>query len=433
MFARTRFMKPILFSLVLMGLVLRIFLTLHYVDLANPQLWEFGQIARNFVNTGVYSYNNPGVATAFMPPGFVLIIAFFYKIFGVGIAAHCGIAIVLWVFEISVPLLLGWMVSKVWDKTAGIVALLIALYWPMFLIMSGRLHSIPVNVALLILACGIMFSNKPTLPVKAVLVGLVLGLYANFRFDACMFLIPFGYYVFREKIGVSWPVVSKLRIVVAMFACFLLGAAPWLMRNYKVFGEFTLGTTRGHTLLIGHNANATGTTCPHWDPNRKNANELISLPTGVDPHETVFETPQDELRADKHNVKEAIKFARNNLGREVELAFYKAYYFLIADFTHPIGRRIVVWLPSLVALVLGAYFFIRGGLRDSRQQTLWLVFLVQLGITVAFCVLPRRRMLVDFVPLAFFAAWLGSLLSSLLPYFFPPLFRGETSPGVVRK
>ncbi len=82
----------------------------------------------------------------------------------------------------------------------------------------------------------------------------------------------------------------------------------------------------------------------------------------------------------------------------------------MADFTHPVQRRWVVWLPSLLALVLGFAWWLRRGALDPRQQTLWLVFAVNAALAMIFFVLPRYRMAVEFVPVLFLASWLASRL-----------------------
>ncbi|KKL20599.1 hypothetical protein LCGC14_2453840, partial [marine sediment metagenome] len=302
-------------------------------------------------------------------------------------------------------------VSKVWDTKTAIIALILGLFWPMFLIMSGRLCNIPIYVALLILACGVMFSRKPPLLARGILVGLILGLYASFRFEGVVFFAPFAYYVFREKSEPSSSLVKKCTVVAAMFSCVLLLISPWLIRNYMVFGTVTPGTSGGYALLRGHHENATGSGAPYWDPNCPYSDPLTNLTAPVPTSELSnrsrdYPTPQLELRADKWQRATATDFIMNNPRREVMLTFNKAYLFVVADSTHPVGRRIVVWGPSLCALLLGLYFFITRGKHDIRQHTLWLLFLLQLSLSLVFFVLLRYRMAVDFVPVAFLAAYL---------------------------
>jgi hypothetical protein len=93
------------------------------------------------------------------------------------------------------------------------------------------------------------------------------------------------------------------------------------------------------------------------------------------------------------------------------LAARKVFYFLTVDWTHPVSRVYAIWVPSFLALVVGFVDWVRCGRRDPRQSFLWLLFGTQMGIAVIFFVLPRYRMVVDFVPLVFLAGWIANFLT----------------------
>jgi hypothetical protein len=105
---------------------------------------------------------------------------------------------------------------------------------------------------------------------------------------------------------------------------------------------------------------------------------------------------------------QAIEWIKANPEKELRLIGIKLYYFLVTDFTHPAARSLLVWPISLAALILGFYYWLRTGLRDPRQQVLWMLFGIQLVLCIAFIVLPRYRVAVESVPLLFFAAWLAN-------------------------
>ncbi len=392
----------------LIAVALRALITIKYANLSNPTLWEFGIIAKNLIETGTYSYRVGGVTSAIMPPGYPLIIAFFYKVFGVGIAAHAALAFLLLCFEIGICILIWRVASQIWNRNVGAVAFLISLFWPHFLLMSGRLHPVPIYTALLIFACGVLFSNKLSVIAKACLCGVILGLYANFRFDAIPLMLPFVYYLVRIGIpGKNTRLVRSFAVSVLVI-CFLIPLTPWLARNHAVFGEFLLSTSGGYNLHRGHHEKATGAGRDAWPAGKLDPDAPTGVPQGKILESLNYDSPEDELIADRWHGSEAYSYIAGHPKREVRLALTKLYYFLVADFTHPVERLWLIWVPSLLALVIGFGFWIRCGAKDIRQQVLWLLFVIQMGISVIFYVLPRYRMVVDFIPLVFFSACIFS-------------------------
>lgn len=85
--------------LIVSGCALRFVLSFWYIDFSDPKLWEFGVIARNLVETGVYSYLGPGTPSAFIPPAYPLVIGLMYKVFGLSTTAHILLGILLLIFE----------------------------------------------------------------------------------------------------------------------------------------------------------------------------------------------------------------------------------------------------------------------------------------------------------------------------------------------
>jgi hypothetical protein len=401
-------------SLILLAAIfacaLRAVLLARFANPSSPELWEFGTIARNLVETGVYSFHVPGVPSAYMPPGYPLLIAGLYATLGIGPAAHYALGALLLAFECLVPLLVGLLALRLWGAAAGRTAFVLSLYWPQFLLLSGRYHSLPISLALLLLALGALWSERWSLARRAAVCGLLLGLYGLFRMELAAILAPFLYGLWREGAALPGGPVPRARRLGAALLCVACCAAvvsPWIVRNRVVFGRFVLGTSGGYNLLRGHNENATGggRNLP-GDEER----DILEIPPRIKALEPDFRGSGDELVADALYRREALAYIRANPGREASLAAIKGFFFLVADFTHPIQRRWVVWLPSLLALVLGFAWWLRRGALDPRQQTLWLVFAVNAALAMIFFVLPRYRMAVEFVPVLFLASWLASRL-----------------------
>lgn len=390
--------------------MLRIFLTYHYIDLHHAKLWEFGVIARNLYQTGSYPFRVPGVSSGYMPPAYPVFIALAYKAFGIGLSAHVTVAVVLLIFEMAIPFLVGWIACTIWDWKVSAVAFLLSLFWPLFVIMSGRLHCIPMYAAFLIGAYGVLFSGRPFGVWKFMLCGFLLGVYANFRYEAILFLIPIIYYIVRLKAPPARSGVNKLKAVLLLLVSFTILIAPWVIRNYRVFGHFVFSTSGGYNLLRGHHEGATGTGRDPWPAAKIDPDAATPIPAMAPLQDLQYKSVEDELIADRFCAQRAVSYMIHNPKREVELLFRKAFYFLVADFTHPVMRLWPIWVPSLLSLIAGFFFWVRFGMSDIRQQALWLLFAMQLLLSVMVFVLLRYRMVVDFVPLLFFSALLARYL-----------------------
>ena len=396
----------------------RIGLRIHFTDFRARELWEFGEIARNLVQTGTFTYRSNGVPSAFMPPAYPLYIAFLYQIFGVGQVAHVVLAGTLLFFELALPILVGYLAAGIWGRTTGFVAFLLALFWPQFLVMSGRLTNVPIYTSLLLLACVLVLSNSIPLRRRALFGGFLLGAFGLFRFEACAFLVPFGFVLLRhngaassQRRGIGWR--HRLGILSVFLGAFVTPLLPWIARNYAVFGQVVLSTSGGYNLRRGHHARATGTAREHYAAENTLTESTVGgtpVPGAEAMARVVERTPGDVLRVDRFFRDEALRFIAANPAKEASLVVRKLFFFLVADFTHPVSRVFPIWGASLAALVVGLVCWLRNGIRDPRQQFLWLVFATQACLAVVFFVVPRYRMGVEFVPLVFFAAALAPLV-----------------------
>ncbi len=415
---REKWMRAAYVMLVVAAVGLRALLRITQNQLEAPVLWEFGEIAINLVETGVFAYRLPGVPTAYLPPAFPILIAGLYKVLGISFAAHVVLALLLWLGELSVCFLIGRIGQLLWSPRVGWIAFVVALVWPNFLIMSGRLHDISIYMALLLLAFNIMLTTRFSPLQRALLTGAVMGVFGLFRFEAFGLLVPFAYYLAFHSEETQVPLNQawgkRVLLVAALGITFMLPVAPWLVRNFLVFDEPLLSTGSGYNLVRGHHERATGSGRNPWP-----SNTGTRVSESVETEALTSRDPRDEMLRDDFYREQAIDYLLTHPRDEVRLTVMKLYYFLVADFTHPYARLFPIWGPSLLALVLGFYFWIQTGLRVPEQQIFWMLFGLQTCLIVIVFVLPRYRMLVDFIPVLFMSAWLGtgapgSLLSAKL-------------------
>ncbi len=401
-------------ALVVLGLGVRAILRATQIDMAAPELWEFDDIAENLLETGVYSFRTPGVPTAYMPPAFPLLITGLYALLGVGAAAHTALAAILWLGDVVHCALVGWLAARLFGARAGLLAWSVALWWPNFVMWSGRLHDISIYTPLFVLAFGLLFVDRWSATRRAVAAGLVMGIFGLFRFEAAGFLIPFVLYLAfaTPETRFSWAERThgwgrRVVVVGLLVATFALPLLPWLVRTNAVWGRPMLSSVSGYALLRGHHEGATGSGRDPWPSNRG-----TPVPSSPEIDALRFEDPQDELTRDAWYRDYAVNYILENPLHELQLLGAKLLYFLVTDFTHPYARMPFVWIPSLIALLAGLAFFVRQGVRVPEQQVLWLVFLLQIGVVVLLFVLPRYRQMVDFVPVVFLAGW-GAQLAML--------------------
>ena len=403
-----------------LGLLARLLLALFFIDLESPTLWEFGRIAENLAATGVYAYYNPHVPTAYIPPGYPVAIAHLYGSFGTGVLAHGVLLAWMLASALIIPLLCGLVARELWGARAGGLALILALFWPRFLLMSGRLHDVPFTTMLMLLACWLSVARSPAIVWRSIGLAVVVGLLANFRFETPLFLLPWLWALHhtRDSIGDAdaggrsrkRPLLrTGLAPVGIVVLGYTMGVAPWVHRNLDAFGTPLLGTSGGFNLLRGHHALASGTGRDPWPAAKLDPNRPTPIPSSPYLESLNYDNPQDEVLADRWYRELALRHMKEHPAREAKLLARKLFYFLVVDTTHPADRLIPMWLPSLAALALGLRHWLRRGRRDRRQTLLWMVFGVQLLLVLATFMLPRYRMCVEFVPLVFAAGALNAL------------------------
>ncbi len=399
-------MRSAFIALIVLGVVVRVALRLFFIDLESPELWEYSDIAENIIATGVFSLKTPGAASAFMPPFYPFFIAGIYLIFGTGYAAHLILALVLWATELLIAFLMGWLACRIWNPRAGQFALLISLFWPMLLLTSGRMLNVPIIAVLPMVSIAVMLSDLDRWK-RILIIGLAMGLLWTNRFETPLFMLPLAYYFFfhdRDPATGRLPPLSTRVVAVGTLALILIAIiTPWIVRNNSIYGQPLLSTEGGYHFRRGHHEGATGAGRDPWPSNRGTIMEA----TPPEALKGMEGAPQGELLASAYHREKALAWIEANPGREVQLIGTKLFYFLVSDFTHPIARRSLVWVPSMLALVLGLYHWIRTGLRDPAQQVIWMTFGIQTALCATFIVLPRYRIAVEFVPILFFSAWLA--------------------------
>ncbi len=396
--------RPVVIATVALGALLRLFVKVRYASPLEPNLWEFGVIAENLLNRGTFAFFSPTAPTAYMPPGYPILIYLVYTTLGVGPSAHAVLGGILLAASLALALLIGWIARRIWGDLTGFIALALALFWPHLVLMSGRYHSLPISTALLVGAIAIMMRDDLPAMRRAWLSGLLLGLHMTMRFEGALMLLPLGYLLLRTMDG-PWSRRAVLGAI--LVATSILPIAPWVMRNAVVFNAPVLSTSAGFNLARGHNRATLGT-------GRNEAGNWAELPFDPPVALDEIDEPADEIARDRYFRDAVAEYALEHPAREIELALRKAYYFVVADFTHPVDKRWLVWIPTFLALAIGLVFWLKRQRGSPRKAALWMVYALQLATCIVVFVQPRYRMAVAFVPILFFAAWIGTVATPWL-------------------
>ena len=201
----------------------------------------------------------------------------YIKLFGVGYAAHFVLAVFLWAMEFAIPFVIGWLGVQIWNLRVGQFAFIMALFWPMLLLTSGRLLNVPVYTLLPFLSIAILFSNMQ-LWKRVVLIGLIMGLLWNNRFETPLFMLPFAYYLFffdKDRVTGKLPsFATRVFAVTALALIFTACITPWVVRNAGIYGKPLLSTEGGFHFRRGHHEGATGSGRDPWPANQGTEMEI---------------------------------------------------------------------------------------------------------------------------------------------------------------
>ena len=255
-------------------------------------------------------YSVHGIRTAYWPAGYPLFLGGLFYLFGpvqfLGKLAN----IVLYSATIWMSYLLAKNVFH--SERAGRVAVCLLAFYPNQTAFVSLLSTEILFQCLLLLG-AVLFVFAQGRPAWIALSGAVWGLATLTKTQAAFVPIIF-------LLVFLWGKRAMLKAGILVYTAVLLTCAPWLVRNYLIFGKPLLSTNGGIVLMIGNNPYATGRQI--WD---ENIRSLLG-----------------ELGADETEL-----FDGRELARE-ERAKHVASDYIIH---HP-GKVLLLWPKKLVATYL---------------------------------------------------------------------------------
>jgi 4-amino-4-deoxy-L-arabinose transferase-like glycosyltransferase len=249
--------------------------------------------------------------TAQWPPGYPLLLAGFYKLFGHSVL----LAKLLNVLAGGVACTLIYAVAaKVFNRRVGLLAALILALFPGSIYFSTLLLTESIFTALvallLLLVLMWVLERRDVSPVRAFLLGVLFGAAALFRAEAPVLLLVV-LVVWRLAVP-SWQ--AFLPPAGFLIAGAVLAVAPWTVRNAITMHRFIpISNGVGHTLLAGQQDDP-------YDPRH----DFPEMHLRIKYQDLPF--PERETRVEDEALREALDFMFSHPLYEVQLAFEKLYH-----------------------------------------------------------------------------------------------------------
>jgi 4-amino-4-deoxy-L-arabinose transferase-like glycosyltransferase len=290
------------------GVLLRLlWIWLVRADQVSDFAWYY-QRAMDIAAGRGYSVN--GIRTAYWPAGYPLFLGGLFYLFGpiqfLGKLAN----VVLYSATIWMSYVLAKKVFH--SEGAGRIAVCALAFYPNQTAFASLLSTEILFQCLLLLG-AVLFVFAQGRPGWSALSGAVWGLATLTKTQAVFVPIIF-------LLVFLWGKRAMLKAGILVYTAVLLVCAPWLVRNYLIFGKPLLSTNGGIVLMIGNNPYATGRQI--WD---ENVRSLLG-----------------DLGANEANLFDGRELAREERAKRV------ASDYLIH---HP-GRVLLLWPKKLVATYL---------------------------------------------------------------------------------
>jgi 4-amino-4-deoxy-L-arabinose transferase-like glycosyltransferase len=329
-------------SLVLAALVRLLWISLVHASQMYDWLWYY-QSAVSIASGHGYSVN--GVPTAFWPvgyPGFLAGVFYF-------VGPHLFAGKIANIVECLGTILLTYSFIKTvfHSETAARIAVLVLSFQPNNIAYTSLLTA-DMFLTFLLMLSAVLFVSARGRWEFFILSGLAWGLATLTKPQAILVPAIFLFAFRSEK-------RSLLKLGTVLYLMVLAVIAPWMARNYLVFGVPVLSTNGGITLLFGNNPYATGRSVAIGGEN-----ETLSLLGDLDPLEP------GHVR-DLSQLSDGREVARDDRARHVAIDYVRH---------HP-ARVVALWPRKLGALyrsdVEGFYYTL--GLRNDLGPKMRVVYL----------------------------------------------------------
>lgn len=381
--------KKFLFTLFVIGLLLKVSLILFWSSTQQFETYEHGAIAENIANNNGFTMywpytpstvertelfaTSPQVKGAFIPPLNPYLLSGFYSVFGVSKTANVLYLLVLAFFSAYTPVLLYKFSKNMFNLRVAIVASIIYFFYPpsIFTVVT---FSGGVIYHLLALSILYMLSklNTDFRKINYVIIALLLALQTLIRSEfllLSLFLLFAAYIINKKREG-------EFKRIVLTAGLFIITISPWVIRNTIVFDKLVpIVSHPWHEFWRGSNEYATGGSLGEGEqPNWLGKERFPELHAALDSLEY---DQRFELRADSVFKAHTISYWKNNPANSVYLAFKRVTILWTFDPFTPRVRTIAYIIPTMLISIMffGAFLMFRLELKKYRNTIIYfLVF-----------------------------------------------------------
>jgi 4-amino-4-deoxy-L-arabinose transferase-like glycosyltransferase len=232
----------ILFGIMLVGLILRLFVlftegNLMFLGTDDDNYRETAEI---LIKQGELTYAGWKEPTVFIMPGYPVFLAAIFL--AVGSTSWFTVRLV----QVIISLVLVWFTYKLGEKLSGrqagiIAAFICAIYPPNLTVPCFLLTEVIFTCLLLAALLAFIKAERTDSHTGFALTGFILALATYFRPTAGLLPVVFGFYLFTRRLGIK----KVFQAVFIMGATILLCLSPWIIRNYMIYKEFIPFTVSG--------------------------------------------------------------------------------------------------------------------------------------------------------------------------------------------
>jgi tetratricopeptide (TPR) repeat protein len=195
-----------------------------------------------------------GKDSFFRAPLYPYFLASLYKIFGINLLVP---RIIQSIFGSVSCVFISKIGTLLFKKRVGILAGIIACFYPLFIYFDNELLIPPVLILLCLLGCYLLMKQEPTTVSRPnwFFIGIIWGLTAITRPNVLLFLAVLPFWLFKH--------MKKKAITAILYGLFgvMVMVVPVTVRNYVVSQEFVpIAWQGGINFYIGNNPNSDGVT-----------------------------------------------------------------------------------------------------------------------------------------------------------------------------
>jgi 4-amino-4-deoxy-L-arabinose transferase-like glycosyltransferase len=325
---------------------------------------DYDRIARSIVRGEGYKLD--GKPTAYRLPGYPLVLAATYALFG---DSKAPIRILQTASDLLSCLLLFGIGKKLFSEKVGFVAAAALALFPIQILYVSQLmtETLFTTILLLIIWLALREEKESQSVRNHLILGALIGVGTLIR--PTMLPFPLLIFLWRWRGGI--PFKANLRsTALVVFALFLV-ISPWLIRNYAEFHRISLTSNSGVNFWVGNHSGASG---------------AFSFPKENNP---LFAVEDDFERSDL-GMKLGIEFIESKpveycvlLGKKF-VRFFSADYWLMMTMQYKpewasapnfatvftqlsVPVLVVLHLPYVVVLFLGTFGLVCNAAEDEKK------------------------------------------------------------------